>query len=273
MQVTAAQLSKIFPNNKNTSALSVALNNVFPKYEINTVNRMAGFIAQCGHESLGFTVLKENLNYSSDGLRTVFAKYFPDNSMAAKYERKPILIASRVYANRMGNGDEASGEGYTFRGRGALQLTGKYSYTLFAASINKTLNEALAYAETLEGGIESACWFWKNNKLNALCDADDIVAMTKRINGGTNGLNDRKKHYAEAKYLLGGGHSSESIIVETVRLGSRGAIVKRVQQVLGITADGEFGPGTDKALKSWQAVNGLTADGIAGPKTLQKLLG
>lgn len=274
MQVTAEQLSKIFPGNKNTAALADALNKVFPKYEINTVNRMAGFIAQCGHESLGFTVLKENLNYGAKGLLTTFKKYFPDESTAAKYERKPEMIANRVYGGRMGNGPEASGDGYKFRGRGAIQLTGKDNYTKFATSIGKSIDEAIAYVETLEGAIESACWFWKANNLNALCDADDIVAMTKRINGGTIGLEDRKKHYNEAKHLLEGGHSSQpTVITETVKLGSKGDTVKRVQQALGVTADGDFGPGTDKALKSWQAANGLTADGIAGPKTLQKLLG
>jgi len=126
----------------------------------------------------------------------------PDDATAAKSERKPEMIANRVYASRMGNGPESSGEGFKFRGRGAIQLTGKENYTKFAQSVGKTIDETIAYLETLEGAIESACWFWKTNGLNAICDADDIVKMTKRINGGTIGLEDRKSHYEKAKKVL-----------------------------------------------------------------------
>ena len=202
MQVTVEQLNKITTRNKNNAALAVALNKILPKYEINTEKRIAGFLAQCGHESLDFTVLRENLNYGAKGLRTTFAKYFKDDATALKYERKPEMIANRVYASRMSNGDEASGDGYKFRGRGAIQLTGRANYTAFAKDIGKTLDETIAYLETLDGAIESACWFWKQNGLNAICDKDDIVAMTKRINGGTIGLEDRKAHYEKAKQVL-----------------------------------------------------------------------
>ena len=202
MQVTAEQLSKITTKNKDNVALAAALNKVLEKYEINTKNRIAGFLAQCGHESLDFTVLKENLNYGAKGLRGTFGKYFADDAIAAKYERKPEMIANRVYANRMSNGDEASGDGYKFRGRGAIQLTGKANYTAFAADIDKTIDETIVYLETLDGAIESACWFWKKNGLNAVCDKDDITTMTKKINGGTIGLEDRKAHYEKAKQVL-----------------------------------------------------------------------
>ena len=203
MQITAAQIKAIYPQYKYPQDLAEALNESFDKYEINTVNRAAGFLAQCGHESNGFTVLKENLNYSADGLTKIFHKYFPDEASAASYARNPQKIANKVYANRMGNGDEASGDGFRYCGRGAIQLTGKDNYSRFAASVGMTLDECVADLETLDGAIESACWFWKTNGLNAICDADDIVTMTKRINGGTIGLDDRKAHYEKAKQVLG----------------------------------------------------------------------
>jgi putative chitinase len=202
MKVTKEQLDKITTRNKNNAALAEALNKYLDKYEINTKNRVAGFLAQCGHESVDFTVLKENLNYGAKGLVATFKKYFPDEATALKYERKPEMIANRVYANRMSNGPEASGDGYKYRGRGAIQLTGKDNYTRFAAAIGKTIEETVAHLETLEGAIESACWFWKTNGLNAIADKDDIVAMTKKINGGTIGLEDRKAHYEKAKQVL-----------------------------------------------------------------------
>lgn len=202
MKVTKEQLDKITTRNKNNAALAEALNKYLDKYEINTKNRVAGFLAQCGHESADFTVLKENLNYGAKGLVATFKKYFPDEATALKYERQPEKIANRVYANRMSNGDEASGDGYKYRGRGAIQLTGKDNYTRFAAAIGKTIEETVAHLETLDGAIESACWFWKTNGLNAIADKDDIVAMTKKINGGTIGLEDRKAHYEKAKQVL-----------------------------------------------------------------------
>jgi putative chitinase len=280
MQITAAQIKAIFPQYKYPQDLAEALSEQFEKYEINTVNRAAGFLAQCGHESNGFTVLKENLNYSADGLNKIFKKYFPTVADATPYARNPEKIANRVYANRMGNGPESSGEGYKFRGRGAIQLTGKDNYTQFAKSVGLTLDEAVADLETLDGAIESACWFWQKNGLNAICDANDILKMTKRINGGTIGLEDRTKHYNHAKEILGGGHVTEASVATTtateyvtVRLGSNNDTVKAVQKALGQTADGKFGPGTEKAVKAWQTAHGLTADGIVGPATIKKMLG
>ena len=280
MQITASTIKALFPKYKYPEDLAEALTEQFEKYEINTVNRAAGFLAQCGHESAGFTILKENLNYSADGLNKIFKKYFPTVADATPYARNPEKIANKVYANRMGNGSESSGEGYKFRGRGAIQLTGKDNYTQFAKAVGLTIDEAVADLETLDGAIESACWFWQKNGLNAICDADDILKMTKRINGGTIGLEDRTKHYKEAKHLLGGGHVAESHTAPasateyvTVRVGSNNDTVKAVQKALGLAADGAFGPGTEKAVKAWQTKNGLTADGIMGPKSLQKLLG
>ena len=202
MQITAEHIKSIFPQYKHPADLADVLSEQFEKYEINTVNRAAGFLAQCGHESNGFTVLKENLNYSADGLNKIFKKYFPTVADATPYARNPEKIANKVYGGRMGNGPESSGDGYKFRGRGAIQLTGHDNYSQFAASVGLTLDAAVADLETLDGAIESACWFWKKNGLNAICDKDDIVTMTKRINGGTIGLDDRKKHYEHAKHVL-----------------------------------------------------------------------
>ena len=202
IELNLEKLKKCVPNNKNHAVLLDAFNKVFEKYEINTKERVAGFLAQCGHESLDFTVLKENLNYGAKGLRGTFSKYFPDDATAAKYERKPEMIANRVYASRMGNGNEASGDGYKFRGRGAIQLTGCSNYTAFAKDVGKTIDETIVYLETLEGAIESACWFWKKNGLNEIADKKDITLMTKRINGGTIGLEDRKKHWEKNLQVL-----------------------------------------------------------------------
>jgi putative chitinase len=173
------------------------------EYEITTPKRIAAFMAQCGHESGGFVWLTENLNYSAEGLLRVFSKYFPDMSTAKSYARQPDRIAARVYANRMGNGDEASMEGAVYKGRGLIQVTGKDNYFWFAASLQITPEEASEYMQTFEGAAQSACWYWEQTSLNKLADQGDILNMTKRINGGTIGLEDRKKHYEHALHVLG----------------------------------------------------------------------
>jgi putative chitinase len=165
--------------------------------------RAAAFIAQLAHESGGFNFVKENLNYSAAGLLGTFKKYFPNEALAKQYERKPEKIANRVYANRMGNGDEASGDGFKFRGRGLIQLTGKQNYTKFSQDLGISIDETVAYLETPEGAVSSAGWFWDQNNLNSYCDKDDFVGLTKRINGGTIGLEDRKHHFELALKLLG----------------------------------------------------------------------
>lgn len=203
-EFTEEKLQKCVPRNKNIHDLFEALNEVLPKYEINTVERVAAFLAQCGHESLDFTVLQENLNYGAKGLLGLFKKYFPSEDLAKQYERKPEKIANRIYANRMGNGPEESGDGWAHRGRGAIQLTGKLNYQAFANSVGLTLEDAVHYCETMNGAIESACWFWKKNNLNKIADSKDVLLMTKRINGGTIGLEDRKKHYEHNIEILGG---------------------------------------------------------------------
>jgi putative chitinase len=192
---TEEKLQKCLSRNKHIHDLFESLDKVLPKYEITTVERVAAFLAQCGHESADFTVLEENLNYGAKGLLGLFKKYFPNEDLAKQYERKPEKIANRIYANRMGNGPEESGEGWAHRGRGAIQLTGKLNYQAFANSVGLSLEDAITYCGTMDGAIESACWFWQKNKLNAVADKKDVLLMTKKINGGTIGLEDRKKHY------------------------------------------------------------------------------
>jgi len=203
MELTQEQLVKLIPANKQPNEWFAALSSILPQYEINTAERMAAFLAQCIHESAGFTVLKENLNYSKDGLRKVFPKYFPDEATALRYARQPVAIANRVYGGRMGNGNEQSGDGFKFSGKGIIQLTGKSNVTKFAEFMKMNPDDMPAYLLTCEGAVHSACWFWTTNKLNDLADKKDIVTITKRINGGTIGLEDRKKHYAHALEILG----------------------------------------------------------------------
>lgn len=169
------------------------------KFAINTRLRLAHFLAQCGHESGGFKFTVENLSYSADGLKKIFPKYFPGN-LAESYARQPEKIASRVYADRMGNGDEASKDGWTYRGRGYIQLTGKSNYQAFDASVDENI---LANPDLVakQYPLLSGAWFWDSRKLNELADqgATDatVTAITKKVNGGTNGLDDRIKHFKE----------------------------------------------------------------------------
>jgi putative chitinase len=186
----------------NTSEWYQALVNNLPLYDINTPERVAAFIAQCAHESGGFRRLKENLNYKWESLRRVFPKYFPTDDVAQEYAHKPEQIANRIYGSRMGNGDESSGDGFRYCGRGLIQLTGKNNYTKFAESIHMAVEEVPTLLETYDGAVKSACWFWSSNNLNQWADAGDILTMTKRINGGTIGLEDRIKHYNHAMEVL-----------------------------------------------------------------------
>lgn len=203
MQITTEQLQSCIGNNPYLEQWCSALNQLLPDYGIDTAQRVAAFIAQCAHESGNFVFLKENLNYKAASLRRVFPKYFPTDELAADYANQPERIANRIYANRMGNGDEASGDGFRYCGRGLIQLTGRNNYQAFADSIETTPEEASPYLETFEGAVQGACWFWESNNLNQWADSDDILTLTKRINGGTIGLEDRKKHYEHAKHVFG----------------------------------------------------------------------
>ncbi|CAB4133614.1 COG3179 Predicted chitinase [uncultured Caudovirales phage] len=203
MNLTLDQLKQMVPDMPYADHWHEALSILLPDYEINTPKRIAAFIAQCAHESGGFRFLKENLNYKAESLMKTFPKYFHDIGTAKQYEKQPVKIASKIYANRMGNGDEASQEGYKYCGRGLIQLTGKDNYSWFAASIETPVEQVSEYLETFEGAAQSACWFWETNNLNKWADAGDIEKMTKIINGGTIGLEDRKKHYQHALHILG----------------------------------------------------------------------
>jgi putative chitinase len=207
MELTLDQLKQLLPKNPYVDHWHNALSQLLPDYEINTSRRIAAFIAQCSHESANFTALKENLNYRWQTLRKLFPKYFPTDELAQQYASLPNkqeAIANRIYGGRMGNGPEETGDGFRFCGRGLIQLTGKQNYTWFAASLGITVEEASEYLQTFEGAAQSACWFWETNKLNQWADAGDMVTLTKRINGGTIGLDDRIKHYEHALHVLGG---------------------------------------------------------------------
>jgi putative chitinase len=177
---------------------------VMEKFKIDTPLELAHFLAQCGHESGNFKAVSENLNYSADGLKKIFPKYFPGN-LNESYARKPEAIASRVYASRMGNGNEASKEGFRFRGRGYIQLTGKENYAAFDKFVE---DDILANPDLVatKYPLLSAAWFFSKNKLNEIASkgADDatVTAVTKRVNGGTIGLADRIKHFKEFYALL-----------------------------------------------------------------------
>jgi putative chitinase len=178
---------------------------VAAKFGINTPLRLAHFLAQCGHESGGFKLVNENLNYSADGLKKIFPKYFAQAGLAESYARQPEKIASRVYGGRMGNGDESTKEGYKFRGRGYIQLTGKSNYTEFDKFVNEDILANPDLVAT-QYPLLSAAWFFHKNGLNAIADkgADDatVTSVTKRVNGGTIGLPDRIKHFKEYYSLL-----------------------------------------------------------------------
>jgi putative chitinase len=175
-----------------------AINEAFPDSTL----RQAAFIAQCAHESAGFTRRIENLNYSGDRLPVIFPKYFPDEVLARSYHRQPEKIANVVYANRMGNGPTASGEGWKFRGRGYIQLTGKDNYTKCGKDIGVDLVATPEYLETPKGAVASAIWFWNMRKLSDLADEGDMMTITKKINGGTHGLSERLAYYDRALEVL-----------------------------------------------------------------------
>lgn len=267
---TLDQFKKIIKN-KDADVWFDACCEILPKYGITTPERVASFLSQCGHESGDFTTIIENLNYGSKGLMSTFKKYFPSKSLADSYERKPEKIANRVYASRMGNGPESSGDGWKYRGKGLIQLTGKNNHSNFAKAIDKPLDEVLSYLLTKEGALESACWFWKDNNINTPADACDTKQVTKLINGGTIGIEDRQMRFDNALTLFRTNPTAPSY--HTVKKGSKNDTVKAVQEALGLVADGIFGAGTEKAVKEWQSTHGLDADGVAGPVTLKKLLG
>lgn len=201
---TAEQLAQCISKNKNSQEWFDGLYEQLPKFGIVTPARVAGFISQCQHESADFTVLTENLNYGAKGLMSIFKKYYPDEALAKAHERKPQLIANRVYSGRMGNGPESSGDGWKYRGRGLVQLTGRSNYTQCSRDLfgDDCLVDDPDLLLNPEWAILSACWFWHKNKLNDICDRGDVVLLSKRINGGTIGLADRIHHWNKCLELF-----------------------------------------------------------------------
>ena len=196
----AAKLAKLGIDSSWLEPLKAA----FERFEINTPQRQACFLGQCGHESGQFKTLSENLNYSAKGLRATWPKRFPTDADAEPYHRQPEKIANKVYAERMGNGNEASGEGWKYRGRGLIQLTGKDNYSRASKVLGVDLVAEPDKVATPQYAALTAAWFWSTNKLNALADKLDHKALTKSINGGDLGLDDRIKHSEEAlKVLMG----------------------------------------------------------------------
>jgi putative chitinase len=281
--ITVDQLRAMIPSNKEIDAWCEELNKALPKYDITTDQRIAGFISQCAHESMDFNAMSENLNYREETLNKVFPRYFgPGKRNAAEYAKNPEKIANYVYMDEFRTsklGNTQPGDGWRFRGRGLKQLTGRDNYTRFAKDYDMTAEEAAVWVETKEGALASALWFWNTNKLNAVADTGNVAALTKKINGGDIGLADRQARYAKAMAALGGKidtnapAAAPAASTGVLRVGSTGQDVKRMQTALRIPSDGQFGPGTEAALKKWQSANGLTPDGVAGPKTLAKLLG
>ena len=203
MAITREQLEQFFEDTKAEiiDAYVDPLNKACDTFQINTTKRVAMFLAQVGHESGGLTHTQENLNYKPERLGQIFPKYF-HNVDVHQYAHNPEKIANRVYASRMGNGDEASGDGYRFRGRGLIQLTGRDNYTHFANDIGMSIEDVVEYMGTPDGAAMSAAWFWAKHGLNQIADAGDILTATKRINGGTIGLEERKELYEEALELF-----------------------------------------------------------------------
>jgi putative chitinase len=199
---TKAHLKEMIGDNPNIDNWFTALCEICPTYDIDSPTRLAAFIAQCAHESGKFRLLSENLNYKAASLIKTWPKHFPNMEIAERYANKPEMIANKAYANRMGNGDETSGDGWKYLGRGLIQLTGKENYSWFAASVSMDVEDVPKYLATFEGAVQSACFFWETNKLNQYADNGDILTMTKRINGGTIGLADRIEHYNHALSIL-----------------------------------------------------------------------
>lgn len=199
--ITLEKFHKLFPNCSNPQEWVTAMESVLPSHGINTSDRIASFLAQCGHESGGWTKFEENLNYGVTGLMSIFKKYFPTQEIANQFARKPEQIANHVYCNRLGNGNEASGDGWKYRGRGPIQITGKDNITAFAKKFvpdwQTVVDNPALISTDKHLALLSAIWFWDTNNLNKYADVKDIKGMTRVINGGYNGLDERIKLYNE----------------------------------------------------------------------------
>lgn len=273
---------KVFPSCKEPDLWLEQIETLLPKYKIDTLERITAFLAQCGYESGGWRIFEENLNYSARSLKIVFSKYFRDSvADPNKYARNPEKIANYVYANRMGNGSIQSGDGWKYRGRGPIQITGKANYLRFFDDFEVEQRDPNILALDKEISLKSAIWFWNSHNLNELADAKDLVKITRIINGGENGLKHRLNYYNTlTKELTDFGSCAEHYTTKiepitqfkNLKLGSVGINVALVQKFLGFKIqDGVFGLDTDKAVRKWQKSNGLYPDGVVGEKTFKKM--
>ena len=265
--ISLEKFLQVFPKAKRAQELIQAFNKLFPVYKIDTVNRISAFLAQTGHETGGFRYFEENLNYSAEALEQVFSKYFSRAGRnAAEYAYKPEKIANVVYANRMGNGPEETGDGWKYRGRGLIQLTGKSNYQQFYLETGiDVINDPDLIVRDLNVAVLSALWFWEKNHLNTYADRNDITSITRIINGGYNGLEHRMSLYERLKQVFS---NNENVY----KRGSRGIMVQKIQQALYLPVDGFFGPMTEKAVIEFQKRYNLEPTGVVDEKTL-KLLG
>ena len=280
--ITYDQFKQLIPTNKDAQTWYDMVVVLFPKYQIDTTNRISGFIAQAAHESGDFKTIVENLNYSEAGLLKTFPRYFT-KATVKQYARKPEMIANHVYddANRKGKlGNTQPGDGWRFRGRGLIQLTGRWNYEKFGESVGMTAEEAAAYMETKKGAMESALWFWKVNNLNRFADADNINGMSRAVNGGDNGLADRVARYNRNKAIIGSVSSpvnpqiSDAVTVQrALQRGSRGQDVVSVQRSLKISADGIYGVTTEAAVRSWQRNNKYQVTGKLDAQQIKQITG
>lgn len=295
--ITLSQFQQMIPTNKEAAEWFPIAVDFFETYNITTPLRIASFMAQCSHESQDFRTLEENLNYSVEALLRVFPRYFAKGKAdPAAYARNPEKLANYVYmdVNRSKQGalgNTQPGDGWKFRGGGIKQLTGRNNYSVFGKDIGMTADEAADYVRTKKGAFESACWFWKKNGLAKFADADDIVGMTKKINGGTIGLEDRTVRYKKAKAIMSNSNvtsfpkaindqitdavtqKSAPTVYPTIQKRSTGDVVKKVQAKLGLAADGIYGLQTEIAVRSWQRSNKYSSDGIMNNEQIRKLLG
>jgi putative chitinase len=299
--ITLQQFQQMIPTNREAVEWHSIAMDMFPKYNINTTNRIAGFMAQCAHESGDFRVLEENLNYSAEALTRVFGRYFgpPPKRNAADYARNPQKIANYVYmdefrspSGRLGN--VRPGDGWKFRGGGIKQLTGRNNFARFGASIGMTADQAADYVRTKKGAFESACWFWQTNNLERFADRDDIDGMSRAVNGGDNGLVDRRNRYNRAKTVIGRVSATPAPVNPqvtdavtlpqreasqpipphtTLRRGSSGELVRQVQRALKLGSDGVYGVITEQAVRSWQRINRFTVNGVLNAEQINRILG
>ena len=261
MVLTLNQLKSILPSNKEVGEWLAPLNSCLEEYKINTPLRIAAFLAQTGHESRDFTDLEENLYYTAPRLMQVWPSRFKTLAVANQYAKNPQKFANNVYANRMGNGSPESGDGWRFRGQGIKQLTGRDNYTRWGKTLNMSAEEAVKYIATKEGAIESACWYWKENNLDRYADNQEFKKLTYAINGGYIGYEDRLARYKRNLINI----SNKNDTVFTID-------VKAVQTALRVTADGDIGPITLKAIKIWQKDKGYPATGDLTKEQFERLM-